>query len=456
MKRAKQMIVVLVQRQSFPDEIRDLTRKTSATENLRVSLSSKIVKLKPTINTNERILRVSGRIAEAPITYDAKHQMIMPSSHHVTSLIIRHFHERLGHCGQEHLLSRLREEFWVIKARAEIKRELGKCIACKRRQAQRMTQEMADLPKVRTTPYEPPFTYTGIDYFGPLYVKRGRGTAKRYGCIFVCMTTRAIHLELAQSLETDAFIMVLRRFLNTRGDVKELRSDNGTNFVGAERELRASIKEWNYRQIEEELQQRNCGWVFHPPGASHMSGVWERLIRSVKRTMKAIIGEKTVDEEVLRTVLSEAQAIANSRPLCPNSDDPRDTEAITPNHLLLQRTATTMPPGCFEDSDLVSRKKWRQTQILAEHYWKRWLREYLPTLQERQKWHTPRRNLEINDLVLIADDNVQRGKWPLGRVTQVFPGRDGRVRSAEIRTKSTVLHRPIRKLCLLEAAKEMQ
>ncbi|KAK3746973.1 hypothetical protein QZH41_002530 [Actinostola sp. cb2023] len=185
-----------------------------------------------------------------------------------------------------------------------------------------------------------------------------------------------------------------------------------------------------------------------------MSGVWERLIRSVKRTMKAILGEKTVDEEVLRTVLSEAQAITNSRPLCPNSDDPRDMEAITPNHLLLQRTVTTMPPGCFDDNDLVSRKKWRQSQILAEHYWKRWLREYLPTLQQRQKWHVPRRNLEIDDLVLVADDNVQRGNWPLGRVMKVIQGRDGRVRSAEIKTKSTVLHCPITKLCLLEATRE--
>ncbi|KAK3747005.1 hypothetical protein QZH41_011961, partial [Actinostola sp. cb2023] len=177
MKRAKQMIVVLVQRQSFPDEIRDLSRKTSMREDLRVSPNSSIVKLKPMMDANERILRVSGRIAEAPITYDAKHQMIMPHSNHVTSLIIRHLHERLGHCGQEHLLSRLREEFWIIRARTEIKKELGKCIACKRQHAQRMNQEMADLPK-------------------------------------------------------------------------ELRSDNGTNFVGAERELRASIKEWNHKQIQ--------------------------------------------------------------------------------------------------------------------------------------------------------------------------------------------------------------
>ena len=290
---------------------------------------------------------MSGRIAEAPITYDAKHQIILPHDHHVTYLIIRHLHELLGHCGQEHLLSKLREEFWVVKARTAIKKVLGRCFACKWQYAERMTQEMADLPRVRVTPYEPPFTYTGIDYFGPLHVKRGRGTAKRYGCIFVCMTTRAIHLELAQSLESDAFIMALRRFINTRGTIKQLRSDNGTNFVGAERELREAIKRWNHRQIEEELQQRNCEWVFHPPGASHTSVVWERLIRGIKRTMKAILGERTVDEEVLRTVLSEAQGIANSRPLCPSSDDVKDMEAITPNHMLLQQPSMTPASRAF-------------------------------------------------------------------------------------------------------------
>lgn len=452
-KKASVVVVALVQQQTFQQEIHDLTRKRSKSSDRQgVSPSSKIVKLKPMINEGERIIRVSGRINEAPITYDAKHQIILPQRHHVTTLLIRHYHEQLGHCGQEHLLSKLRERFWIIKGRSEIKRVIGGCFACRRRYAERMTQEMAELPKIRVTPYEPPFTFTGIDYFGPLQVKRGRGTAKRYGCIFVCMTSRAVHLELAQSLETDAFIMVLRRFLNTRGSVKQLRSDNGSNFIGAERELRQAIEQWNHRQIEDELRVRDCDWVFHPPDAPHMSGVWERLIRSVKRSMKAILGERMVDEEVLRTVLSEAQGIANSRPLCPNSDDVTDMEALTPNHLLLQRPATNLPTGNFSDADLVSRKKWRQSQVLADHYWKRWLHEYLPTLQKRQKWTSPRRNLAVDDLVLVADQKVPRGHWLLGRVTRVFPGRDGLVRTVEVKTKGSTLIRPIRKLCLLEAA----
>jgi hypothetical protein len=315
-----------------------------------------------------------------------------------------------------------------------------------------MTQEMAELPKVRLTPFEPPFTNTGVDFFGPLMVKHGRGSAKRYGCIFVCMASRAIHLELAQSLETGDFIMVLRRFLNIRGNVKQLRSDNGTNFVGAERELREALENWNQHQIEEHLVQRGIEWIFHPPYASHMSGVWERLIRGVKRSLKAILGRNLVKEEVLRTVLSEAQGIANSRPLCPNSDDPRDMEPLTPSHLLLQRPAINLPTGNFDEADLYSRKTWRQSQVLSDHFWKRWLHEYLPTLQQRQKWLRPQRNLAVNDLVILVDENVPRGHWLLGRVTKVFPGRDGLVRVAEVKTKTNIFKRPISKLCFLEAA----
>ena len=166
----------------------------------------------------------------------------------------------------------------------------------------------------------------------------------------------------------------------------------------------------------------------------------------------AILGERLVDEEVLRTVLSESQGIANSRPLCPNSDV-RDMEAITPNHLLLQNpTAMTLSPGHFDDADLICRKRWKQSQILADHYWRRWLHEYLPTLQERQKWNNPRRNLAVDDLVVVGDENSPGGHWLLGRIVRVFPGNDGFVRSAEVKTKHSTLLRPIRKLCLLEAS----
>ena len=209
-----------------------------------------------------------------------------------------------------------------------------------------MQQLMADLPKERLIPYEPPFTYTGVDFFGPFHVKRGRGSDKVYGCIFTCFTSRAVHIEDVSSLETDAFIQALRRFISNRGCPKEIWSDNGTNFVGADKEIQQSIREWdqdelNKRLIKDEISYHLCPrseWKFQPPATSHMNGAWERLIRSVRKSMRAILGNQNalVSLETLRTVFAEVVTILNSRPLTPSSDDPSDCEPLTPSHLLLQ------------------------------------------------------------------------------------------------------------------------
>jgi hypothetical protein len=217
--------------------------------------------------------------------------------------------------------------------------------------------------------------------------------------------------------------------LNRRGHVKEIRSDNGTNFVGAERDIQDAIKQLDKTKLTSELATRGCNWVFHPPGASHMSGVRERLIRTVKRSLKAIVGKDLVNEEVLYTVFTEAERIANSRPLTRNPVSVNDDEPLTPNHFLNVRPAMNLPPEIISENDRYSRKKWRQAQLFANHYRKRWLREYLPSLQERGKWNQPQRNVQANDLVLIADDNVPRNTWPMGRIVDVFPGNDGLVRT---------------------------
>ena len=169
--------------------------------------------------------------------------------------------------------------------------------------------------------------------------------------------------------------------------------------------------------------------MFHPPGASHVSGVWERLVKTVKRSLKAILGKYLIIEEVLQTVFTVAERITISRPLTRNSSSAHDNEPLTPSHFLNIRPSTNLPPEIVEESDRC-RKRWKQAQILANHYWKRWLREYVPSLQERQKWNQTQKNLQVGGLVLIAHDNVPRNQWPLDRVTTVFPDSDGLVRSA--------------------------
>ena len=283
--------------------------------------------------------------------------MILPKKHPVSTLIIRYFHEILGHAGREHVLSCVRQHFWIIQARSLVRQVLRKCISFRRRNEAPLNQIMADLPKERLTPYEPPFSYTGVDFFGPFYVKRGRGSDKVYGCLFTCFTSRAVHIEDVSSLQTDAFIQALRRFISNRGFPKEIWSDNGTNFTGADKEIRLAIGQWsqdhlNKCLLKDEIRCSLCPllqWKFQPPSASHMNGVWERMIRSVRKTMKAILGNQhaLIGLETLRTVFAEVVTILNSRPLTTNSDDPNDQEPLTPNHLLLQGKTVALPPGLF-------------------------------------------------------------------------------------------------------------
>ncbi len=318
-----------------------------------------LLKLKPFEDENNQ-LRVGGRLTNAPIPFEAKHPVILPNNHHVTQLIISHYHLRLGHAGPERVLAEIRQRFWILKGRAVINQTLKSCLQCHKLRAKPQTQQMADLPDSRVTPGEPPFTRVGIDYFGPFLVKKARSELKRYGCLFTCLTTRAIHLEVALTLDTDSFINALQRFIARRGPPTEIRSDNGTNFVCGLRELRKAISEWNQQKISDYLLQNNVKWIFNPPAASHMGGVWERQIRTVRSILNTVLLQQAPDDESLTTLFCCVESIVNGRPITKLSDDPSDPLPLTPNHLLLLRSGPTLPPGAFVKQDLY-RHRWPGT-----------------------------------------------------------------------------------------------
>ena len=234
--------------------------------------------------------------------------------------------------------------------------------------------------------------------------------------------------------------------------MKEMRSDNGTNFVGAEIELRTEIAHWNQEQIHNFLLQHNVKWTFNTPSASHQGGVWERQIRSARKILCALTSHQVLDDERLVTLLCEVENIINSRPLTTVSSDHRDLNPITPNLLLLQRCSPLLPPACFEATDNYSRRKWKQVQHMASEFWTRWRREYLQTLQLRHKWNQRKQNLKIGDIVLLTDNDMPRNLWRLGRVTNVFPDDKNLVRTVEIKTSSSTMRRPITKLVLLNSS----
>lgn len=342
---------------------------------------------------------------------EVKHPIILCKQQPPAALILKHVHQSLGHAGRAHTLSAVRKKFWITKA---IRKVINECTFCSRYHGRLLEQKMADLPEVRIQPDLPPFTNTGMDYFGPVELRKGRGTCKRYGAIFTCLASRAIHLEVAASLETDACLNALRRFISRRGQVTHLISDNGTNFIGADRELRKARGALNQQQIEGVLSQAGIRWSFNPPAGSHHGSVWERMIRMVRRVLSSVVRQQTLDDDSLHTVFCEAEAILNDRPLTKLSDDPADLEPLTPNHLLLMKGKPAIPPGVFYPHDQYVKWRWRQVQYIADLFWKRWVREYLPLLQERQNWNEKRRSLKAGDIVVIMDASAPRGSGCLG------------------------------------------
>jgi hypothetical protein len=442
LNRSEKGILVFAQRQTFCEEIKCLNSGSG------VKRSSTLYQLDPFME--DGLLKVGGRLNKLAMPESMKHPVILPKDSHISKLILKQIHRNLIHSGRNHMIAQLRKKFWITNANLASRKVISECVTCRRHRSKLMDQKMSDLPLDRLTPDEPPFSRTGVDYFGPIEVKRGRTTVKRYGVLFTCLAIRAIHLELADSLDTNSCINAIRRFIACRGQVVKIRSDNRTNFVASEKELKLAFKEIDHSRIQQSLANTGIIWEFNTPGAPHQGGVFERQIQTVKRKLRVVVKGQTLNDESLRTLFCEIEAVVNDRPITRVSDNPNDLDVLTPNHLLLLKTKPYMPVGTFDRNDLYARRRWKQVQFLADLFWKRWIHEYLQLLQSRQKWLSHKRNVVVGDIVLIADQNAPRGSWPLARVIDTFPDKSGCVRHVRLQTGTkSVLDRPVHKLCLL-------
>lgn len=240
-----------------------------------------------------------------------------------------------------------------------------------------------------------------------------------------------------------------------RGMPRIVFSDNGTNFVASVSILGDAKGELSEQVIQQYASRENIEWHFNPPCASHMGGSWERMIRSIRRIMAGILPRTVrLTDEKLVTIFCEVEGILNGRPLTKLSDDPRDPAPLTPNHLLIMRQGSQIPPGVFSRHDVL-RSRWRHVQHITDQFWRHWIKLYLPLLQQRQKWTDVQRNLQIGDLVMIMGENTPRNVWPLALVIEINTGRDALVRSARLKTAKNELVRPITKLVMLEGNGEM-
>lgn len=444
-KRSEEKVLQYVQETSFSKELKYIKQFG------HVEHSSSLRFLNPIIDY-KGLLRVGGRTRNANVPVEGKCPLILPKNHAVSRLIAQETHKSVGHLGRETSLSQLRQRYWILNANSLLRNIIKACVICRKINQKPCDQLMADLPNERVVGDDPPFTHVGVDFFGPFLISRKRSSEKRYGVIFNCLASRASHIEVAHSLDISSFINVLRRFLSRRGQVESLRSDNGTNLVGSEKELKLQLKYWNQERIYEFLRQKNIKWTFQPPTASHFGGVWERQIRTIRKLLSTLLLEQPIKltDDSLSTLFCEIEAMLNSRPLTPVSSDPDDLEALTPNHLLLQKKGLLFPPGVFCKDDLYVKRRWRQAQYLANVFWSRWKREYLVSLNQRKKWTRIKPNVKIGDLVLLCDVNLPRNLWPLGRIVTCYESSDGLIRSVKVKTVSGVYDRPITKIVSLE------
>ena len=279
-----------------------------------------------------------------------------------------------------------------------------------------------------------------------MQVKIGRRREKRWGVLFTCLTTRAVYLDLAHSLSASSAIIALERLSARRGTSTDLYTDNGTNFTKADKELRDAMVKINADLRENYANVRGIRWHFNSPSAPHMGGAWERLVRSVKVALDVVLREQAPNEKVLLTLLAEVEHSINSRPLTNVSVDPRDQEALTPNHFLIGESSGHLRLDRYEAETSNPRKQFRIAQSFADAFWKRWIREYLPTLLPRKKWDAADCPLEIGDIVLVIDFQAPRNTWRKGTIIEIYPGADEVVRVAKIRTATNELVRPTRKL----------
>jgi hypothetical protein len=251
------------------------------------------------------------------------------------------------------------------------------------------------------------------------------------------MATRAIHLEVVEDMTSSSFINALRRFTALRGPVVELRSDRGTNFVGAAAELKLDTLVQENSPVMQYLRKSGIRWTFNPPHGSHMGGAWERLIGIVRKVLDALLldaKQKTLTHEVLCTFMAEVSAIVNSRPIVPVSHDPDSPLVLTPAMLLTSKHGQEHAPFDGKDMKETYQAQWKHVQVLSNLFWSRWKEEYLQSLQQRRKWDSVQDNVKPGDIVLLTKSEEHRINWPIGVVTRVFPSKsDGLVRTVEIR-----------------------
>lgn len=438
-KRGERELIRVIQRQTFKDELERLESKRSCTPAVQ--------RLTPFLDEHG-LIRVGGRLRCAPLDEDTKHPLLISGKHPLARLIAEKYHRSLLHAGPRLLEAALHRKYWVFGARNLVRACVHRCVPCFKARPRNLIPLMGDLPPARVNP-NPVFSHSGMDYCGPFKVKihqlRSARTVDVYLCIFVCFSTKAAHLEVATDLTTVAFLAALKRFAARRGCPTDLYSDQGSNFVGAANEIERLLDDAD-PEVRQFCRDHDLKFHFNPPAAPHQGGLWESAVKSAKHHLKSTIGLTVLYLEEFQTLCCQVESMLNSRPLTPLSADPNDLQPLTPGHFLIGRPLTAIPERTYPETEIRRLRRWQLVEALFQSIWQRWRTEYIQTLQPRGKWTQDHPPLTIGTLVLIQDPDLPPLAWKMGRVTEVHPGPDNRVRVATVFTGQKELTRPVHKL----------
>lgn len=440
-------LVRLAQTQSFSEEIKALKA------NKHISSKSILKNLNPLLDESG-ILRVGGRIKHSAFDYDLKHPMVLPKGHPLTKLIITYEHRKFLHAGCQALLANIRTRFWPISGRNEVKKVLRECVICFKVKPVTIDTLLGQLPRERISPSRP-FLNCGVDYAGPFFIKLGLSRSKKlvksYLCVFICLSTKALHLELAIDLSTNSFLNAFKRFISRRGKCSMIFSDNGTTFVGANNELHTFINQAATQGVFVDFfTTQHVTWKFIPPRSPHFGGIWESAVKAIKYHLRRVVGNTKLTYEEFNTIIVQVEACLNSRPLSPLSSDPNDLIPLTPGHFLIGCPLVAVPEPDLTDVNTGRLTRYQHLTQMMQHFWKRWCKDYITELQARSsKGVSKMSNVTPGTMVLVMEDNLPPLLWSMGRIQEVHPGDDGVVRVVTVKTAKGVYKRAVRKICVL-------
>ncbi|XP_055308300.1 uncharacterized protein LOC129572379, partial [Sitodiplosis mosellana] len=429
LNEAKLEWVKYIQALHFGKEIHDLRK------NGIVDEKSSLRSLNPQLDESG-ILIVNGRLRYAQLPERQRHPMILPANSHFTRLVINRAHATTLH-GTIHLtLARARQEFWILNGRNLVKSFVHKCVVCFRQKPRAMNQLMAPLPAIKTAPSRA-FLHCGLDFAGPIQIKssnkRNAITEKGYICVFVCMASKAAHLELVGDLSTQKFILAIRRMMARRGMISEVYCDRGTNFQGANNELPRlflDAKATTSKDIAQLFASDGIRFHFNPPSAPNWGGQWESFVKLTKHHLRRMTTATNLTFEEMTTLLTQIEACLNSRPLSAITTDINDLEPLTPGHLLIGAPLNLIPEPSLLSLKDNSLDRFQAIQKGLQTFWKRFYEEYLHTQHPRKKWYKPNEDVNCGDLVIIIEDNLPPAKWMMARIIELHTGADGYVRMA--------------------------